>query len=144
MSEVKKEVKKQALTKRELLEFNNIWGLTKVKCSNLSPELIKEYLYLKIKMSEHAKAITGQIEEAKKVVLAEIGYKVGDKLSEAEDYEAGMKINAALDKVYSEVIELNTHIMPFDEFVKCLLNIEENNSINTEGKAILMKHLLKE
>lgn len=143
MSEVKKEVKKQALTKRELLEFNNVWGITKVK-SNLSPELIKEYLYLKIKMSEHAKAITEQIEEAKKVVLAEIGYKVGDKLSEAEDYEAGMKINAALEKVYSEEVGINTHIMPFDEFVKCLLNIEENNSINTEGKAILMKNLLKE
>jgi len=133
--------KKCTATKGELSEFNRIWKDAKVK--GLGQEATRDYLYLKIKISEIIKDLEQTVSEGSKTVLCELGYKEGDSIPKDKVQEINSKVFDVISKLYDEEVQIDTHILSADDLYNCLLNIEENNSINTEGKAILMKCLAK-
>lgn len=139
-----KEAKKavQTLTKGEILEFNNAWKDSKV--GQLSNTSTRDYFYLKVKMTENVKAISEQLEGARKVFLEENGFKEGDQIPKEKIYDVQSKFNDLERKILEEKVEIETHILPADELFDKLLNIDNNESISTENKATIMKYLLKE
>lgn len=131
-----------SLSKGEILEFNTAWKDSKVK--PLSAESTRNYFYLKVKMSEHVKAITEQLESARKVFLSENGFKESDQIPKDKIVDIQMKFNDLERKLLEERIDIDTHIMPEEELFERLINAESNESISTENKAVLMKYLLKD
>lgn len=136
-----KEIKTNKLIKSELILFNNVFSQVKVKGLEQQPYI--NYLHLKIKVSEIIEQVQKQQTDGIKNVLKELGYREGDKVPKDKEMDVNEKLNAVLEKLLSEDVELDTHVLSQDDFFKCILDIEENKNMTTEQKASLMKFLVK-
>jgi hypothetical protein len=134
--------KKATIKKADAYALNTAWKGTKVK--GLSNEACKDYFHLKIKLTEVCDKLAKDTQDGSKLILAELGYKEGDKIPPEKLAEAQNKVNGALEKLYEEEVELNTHILSPDDLFNSLLNIDENKDLSTEDKSILVKYLMKD
>lgn len=132
---------KSKITKANLIEFNNIFSQVKVKGLEQQPCI--EYLTLKVKISEEIEKIEKSRTDGVQTVLKELGYKDGDKIPAEKQQEVNSKLNAVIDKLLKEEVDIQTNVLSVDDFFNSILNIEENKDINTEGKATLMKYLVR-
>lgn len=109
------------LTKSELFVFHKVFSGVKFK---LEQQPCIDYLHLKIKVSEEVEKIEKSGREALKVVLAKFGYEDVKELPKDKIQEFETALNGV--QLFSGVLDL-----------------EGNKDVSTEGKAILMKYLMK-
>lgn len=134
------ENKKNTITKAELVIFHKVFSGVKFK---LDQQPCIDYLHLKIKISEEVEKIERSGREALKVVLAKFGYEDVKELPKDKIQEFEIALNGVGEKLQSEEVELDTHILTPDQLFSGVLDLEGNKDVSTEGKAILMKYLMK-
>src|SRR4029078_623258 len=130
---------KKKISRNDLVRLNNAWKDVKVK--GLTADLTKEYLYLKVKLTDLATQTQKSAEEAHKTLLTEFGIKEGESIPKEKEFDIVKKVNDVLSKIGEEEVELNTHILPMESLSNCILSISENDNLTTENKSIVMKFL---
>ncbi len=136
-----KQEKNATLSKVAILEFNNVFAQTKVKGLPQQPYI--NFLTLKVKLSSLVEQVDKDKTAAIKTVLKELGYNEGDTIPTEKQAEVNAKLTGVIENLFSEEVELDTKVLSADEFYSSILNIDENNVLSTEQKAVLMKHLVK-
>lgn len=127
------------LSKATILEFNNVFGQVK----GLAQQTYIDFLTLKVKLSGLVEQIDKARTDAIKAVLKELGFNDGESIPTEKQAEVNVKLTGVITNLFSEEIELDTKVLSTDEFFNSILSIDENNTLSTEHKAILMKYLVK-
>lgn len=131
---------KKSMKKSELIALHNVFAKAKFK---LDQQPCIDLLHLKIKISEEGEKIDKLQDDAVKTILAEFGCESAKDLPKDKIADFEEKLTGVMNKMLSETVELDTHILTPDQLFSGILDLDENKDMSTEGKAILMKYLMK-
>lgn len=131
------------MTKQEISELNEVWGKAKTNCQKLGKESTNNYLYAKIKITATAKKIHEELQEAQKLIASELGFKEDESIPQDKVQSIRVRLEGAIKPILDEEVDIETKVLTADELFDCILSIDENKDINTDGKALLMNYLVK-
>lgn len=129
------------LSKAAILELNNAFVQAKVK--GLAQQPYINLLTLKVELSGLVEQLNQARAAAIKTVLKELGFNDGEAIPTERHAEVSAKLSGVIASLFNEEVELNTKVLSVDELYDSILSINENSTLATEQKALLMRYLVK-